>query len=259
MKNALMAALCLLLFSSCSDKLVTNNYDETEYVTVTLAAKTIISSSEQPFMARARAATEHPIPTDFTAYLVANESKGEYVKEDVVETLDVSSGMNEITIPKMSYTVYITNYEKDGLWYTWPEPIEQLPQTSETLYLFGKNTIDYSESNEGEVEVHNPYAAVMIAKNKWVNGTPKAYNTGQDYLLTSDKKWYSLYLRTKNTNTEIPINIPSYPSPIYVLDRDIEPNKVYRFTVNGQVLKDGGNLDIIAESFQEGADEEIRF
>ena len=236
---------------------------EIENVTVQLNSKELLSVVQKQMGSKAKATRastsststsatddyEHVFPTGYKAYFVSKEAKGEYTVGQVVKVIDVTAGSNTITIPKLNYEVYVTNYvENDGTEnkpYAWYKTtgISVLPAHSNQLYLFGKGDIDYSKVTEGTVELTNPYAAVMIRKNQWV-GVP-TYNYGDPhpaYTLTPSGVWYLLYIKGNNTQTTIPITIPGYNSGNYQLNRPIEGNKEYRFTIDGSVeqLTNGG-------------------
>lgn len=224
-----------------------------ENVTVKFNSKELLETRTKPFGKVASTEPvadeyeyEHAFPTSYKAYFVSKQTKGQYTEGQVVKVIDVVSGDNTITIPKLDYYVYVTNYTHSAeKWYTWDNAIEQLPQSSHVLYLFGKNRIDYSSVTEGQVELINPYAAVMIQQNQWVNGTPKFYGDNKDY--TSVTGWYLNYIRTGNTNTQIPINIAGNPNTHYTLNRAINANEIYQYTINGNVIEQGGNLGIIVQ------------
>lgn len=259
-----------LLITSCGDD-VTNNYVtyNVEDVTVSLDAQSLITSSETPFSAKNSISSfdtdyTHQMPTNYTAYFVADETRGQYTTGQVVKTYSVTEGLNNITVPKMKVKVYVTNYLKPNgnetqpnAWYTWSDAVQQLPQTSHTLNLIGNNTIDYSNVTVGTVTMVNPYAAVMIKSNQWISSAPSSYDTNQDYFLDTPSNWYILYIRNNNTNTKIPINIPGNPNQHYTLNRTIEANKIYQYTINGNVLEDDGNLDIIVLPLEVGYAETI--
>ena len=179
-------------------------------------------------------------------YFVSKQTKGQYTEGQLVKVIDVVAGGNTITIPKLDYDVYVTNYTHSAeKWYTWNNAIDQLPQSSHVLYLYGKNRIDYSTVTQGQVELINPYSAVMIEKNQWVNGTPFFYGDSKDY--TSVTGWYLNYIRTGNTNTKVPISIAGNPNSHFTLTRAINANEIYQFTIDGGVLDQNGNLGIIVQ------------
>lgn len=254
MTNTLTLAIAILgmvLFASCTK--TENHYYTVENVTVQFNSKELLETKVKPFRARASAANanvsteyEHVFPSSYKAYFVSKQTKGEYTQGQVVKVIDVVAGNNTITIPKLDYDVYVTNYSHTAeKWYTWPDAIEQLPQSSHTLYLFGQNRIDYSTVTEGQVELSNPYSAVMIEQNQWVSGTPKFYGDSRDYF--SVPGWYVLYIRTGDTHTQIPISIPGNYNTHYTLSRSINANEIYQYTINGSVADQNGNLGIIVK------------
>lgn len=269
-KSALLLCFALgsTLLTSCGDD-ITNNYNtyEIENVTVSLDAQALITSAESPFQAKGIAFDStyvHQMPTSYNAYFVADETRGQYTQGQVVKTITVNSGMNSVTVPKIKTKVYVTNYLKPNgnenqpnAWYTWNDAIQQLPQTSTTLNLYGFSSIDYSTVKVGTVTLTNPYAAVMIKKNQWVNGIPKSYATSENYFLDNATNWYILYIRNNNTNTEIPISIPGNPNQTYKLSKSITANKIYQYEINGNVGDVDGNLNIVVAPLEQGVAEQI--
>lgn len=257
------AVLATLILTACSDNSVENNYAEAELVQVTLSANSYVSVTDSPFRGKSVEFDEsytHTLPNKFTAYLVANEDKGQYRTGDLIQTEIVDSGSNSLTVPKMAITIYVTNYDDvpatlDDNWYRWDNAAEQLPQTSHKLYLYGKNTIDFNNTLSGEVDAHNHYAAVMILNNNWVADFPASYDTNQSYESVTEE-WYNLYIRLNNTNTKVPLNTITGTSN-YTLKRDIEANRVYQFIFNGDVATDTGNLTVHVQPLEEGSAEEI--
>lgn len=250
-------ALLVLLMFSC--KKTENNYYCVERITVNLHSKDMIKTVVKPMASSKKMSArststdyEHKFPSSYKAYLICKESMGEYTKGELVDIIDVSEGDNTITIPKLNYDIIITNYDNDiqnHKWYTWDNAIDQLPKTSHEVYLYGKNNIDYSTVTEGTVELTNPYAAVMIKDNQWVNGYPRSYDGNQDYLKVSG--WYVLYIRNNNTNTMIPISIAGNPNTTYTLSNSIEANNIYQFTIDGSVSNlEEGNLGVIVKPFE---------
>lgn len=253
----LVAAIALLL--SC-----TKNYHEVivvENVNVEFKCKSVLNVETEGFKTRSTAA-ELPIPTTFKAYFVSAENKGPYIIGQLITTLDVTSGIQTITVPKIKYNVYVTNYEKEGSWYTWDDATSQLPKSSYDLYLYGKNEIDYSNNTVGEVEVKNPYSAVFI-NIQYLDParTPKEYNGNKDYKKFDDDWWY-LYTR-KNHNSQVWVLMSSINgSPgnkSYQWSDDLEANKIYRFTFNndpGNTDLDG-NFNVVVDPWGDEYDEEI--
>lgn len=270
MKNLISKTVVLLaftglgLFTSCSEDITNNNY-YVDNVEVSLDAQSLIASAESPFQGKGPAFDNsyvHLLPTSYTAYFVADETKGQYVTGQFIKSITVTPGLNSITVPQMKVKVYATNYTKGGelqnnAWYTWNDAIQQMPQTSTTLNLLGNSSIDYSTVTVGQVTMTNPYSAVMIKKNTWVTSAPMSYDTKMDYFLDSATNWYILYIRNNNTNTKIPISIPGNPNQHYTLSKPIVANKIYQYQINGNVLEDAGNLNIIVAPLEEGVAEEI--
>ena len=266
---ALLAAA--ISFTSCSDETtnVTNNY-YVEMQEVQLSAKALITEVQSPFGAKNQTygtidnSYVLVMPTSYDAYFVADETRGQYTTGQVVKMITVTPGMNTVTIPKMRLKVYVTNWNnpnndemQPNAWYALNDAVQQLPQTSTSLLLLGSNTIDYATTTIGEVTVTNPYAAVMVKKNQWVTSAPSSYDTNMNYFLDNTTNWYILYIRNNNTNTKIPINIPGNPNQFYTLSRTILPNTINQFTINGNVLEDDGNLNIITTPLVDGIAETI--
>ena len=261
-KTIAVTILLAVTFTSCEkSEVITNNYS-IEYVNVTLDATELVAVVDKPMTkASTRSTTaeyQHKFPESYTAYFVSKESKGEFTKGQIVDSIQVKSGDNNIRIPKLSYDVYVTNYKHQSKdWIKWKDAVQQLPQTSDKLYLLGSNSIDYSKVKAGQVELVNPYAAVMIKDNRWVSGTPKAYDTGQDYFKASG--WYILYLRNNKVNTQVPIEVAGNPNKHITLNQSIEANNIYQFILDGSVeLLENGNLGVIVKDFTKTVEETIK-
>lgn len=254
-----LSALAGLFLMSCSEDSVVNNYDITiENVEVKLNTQELITESSTPFQksvlstnSETVADYSHLFPTGYKAYFVSKENKGNYTIGQVVAEFDVVSGGNTIVVPKLDYSVYVTNYignesQMNGKWYTWTDAVQQMPQTSQELYLFGKADINYATQTVGTVELVNHYAGVQIRKNKYVTGVPSSYDTNQNYFL-GNEDWYVLYIRNNNTNTKVPVTMAAYNGEFYTLSRQIEKNKIYKFTINGDVENTNGEGNFIIE------------
>lgn len=265
LKSILTLAVALSIFLLGCTK-VENNYITVEYGEFTLNGKELLTTvtkglNKQASTGGAVATDEydHVFPTSYTAYFVSKETKGEFTAGQVVDSLEVVSGSNTIVLPKLNYDVYVTNHKHTAdKWYTWNNAISQLPQTSDKILLYGKNNINYGVVTEGTVELSNPYAAVMIKNNQWINGSPKSYDTNQEYF--SAGSWYILYIRNNNTNTKVPINIAGNPNTHYTLSRSIESNNIYQYTIDGSVpLTDGeDNFNVIVKPFDKVVKETIK-
>lgn len=258
----LSATLTALILTACSDKSIVNDYDEAEFVQVTLSANSFVSSANNAFRGKSVEFDDsynHILPDEFTAYFVAKETKGQYNTGDLIQTKTIKEGSNSVTVPKMEIAIYVTNYDEAATlqdnWYTWDNATEQLPSTSHELYLYGKNTINFDSTLSGEVDVHNPYAAVMIKDNEWVTDTPQSYDTNQKYESVS-ADWYNLYIRLNDTNTKVPIKSVN-GNTTYTLKRNIESNRIYQFILNGDVATDTGNLTVNVQPLEKGNAEEI--
>jgi len=255
MKKILVLFLIGVLFSSCSEK---NYYDVTvEWAEVSLNAQELVAKAEEGFRTRSEGVEQeyvHVFPTSYKAYFVSAENKGDYVTGQLITTITVLPGQNTINIPKLKYNIYISNYEKEGSWYTWEDAVNQLPVSSDILYLYGKNAIDYSSVTTGTVDVKNPYAAVMIKKNDIVTGIPTHYdNADSPYVLVTGN-WYLKYIRLATTNTKVPVKYAYVQN--YTLNEPITANKIYKFTLIG-VGDTDGNLNVNVETFIETIEKEI--
>lgn len=266
MKKLLLitAIICTIFLTSCSDDTTVNIY-KIEDVTVSFGTKNIVTESNGTF-SKSLNTTEfdngyvHTLPTSFTAYFVSKETKGQYTEGEVVKVINVTTGTQEITIPKLEYTVYVTNHIKDGdayskyAWYTWNDAVNQLPVTTNNILLFGKNVIDYKTATTGIVSLTNYYSAVMIKNNISVSGIPTFNTNNVPYTLVNNNNWYLLYIRNNNTSTQIPVSFGN--SPKYQLNKSIEPNKIYQYTLIG-VGDTSGNLTISTTPLIEGKSETL--
>lgn len=206
--------------------------------------------------ATTRSSYEHEYPSSYKAYFIANENKGDYSIGQLVKTIEVTKGLQTIVVPELSYKVYVTNYEKEGIWYTWDDAIEQLPQASNTLYLFGSNEIDYKTAEYGEVEVRNPYSAVMIQDNR-IPDAPTHYDSGTSYIPTGDG-WWLKYIRNNTTNTGIVV-VFTHENRTVTINDPIEANKVYKYTLLADVPEtdDEGNFFVEVEEFKDTENREV--
>jgi hypothetical protein len=226
-------------------------------VEVQLNTKQVFNVEEDNLFrsATTRSSYEHEYPTKYKAYFVSNENKGDYTAGQVVKTIIVEKGLQEVVVPALSYTVYVTNYEKEeDKWYTWLDALEQLPPASNTLYLFGSNEIDYKTAVYGEVEVKNPYAAVMIQDIR-IPDAPTYYGNNTSYELTSDG-WWLKYIRGNTTNTGIFVKLANENRQVTIND-PIEANKIYKYTLLVDALDVDGNFKVVVEEFEKGEDREI--
>ncbi len=261
-------AVITLIFAGCEKDTKVINHIHIDNVEVTFSTS-ILSTNVNAFARTSKdipfdSSYEHPLPETFQAYFVADETKGQYTTGEVVKVLTVNKGTNTIVIPKMKYDIYVTNYNKPNneenkvnAWYTWSDAVNQMPMTSDSLYLLGDNVIDYSQVTAGSVQLQNPYSAVMVKNNKWVSGTPTSYDTQQEYTLVDNDSWYNLYIRANKTNTKVPISIPGNPNSNYTLNESIDPNKIYQYTINGNVQEGQGNLSIAVNPLEKGESKEI--
>lgn len=272
----IIPVLLLLLFAGCSDKSLVNNASEIEYVEVVLSANPMLTIAKNGFRGKETNSISfdnsysHPIPSEFTAYFVANETKGEFVKGELVETLNVTTGDNRITIPMMEFTVYVSNFNKNGDWYTYNGSIgtaidAHFPKSSDKLFLYGSKVIDYSDHNDlvGSVDLENPYSSVMIKDNQWVTGTPVAYSDGRAaYSLVGQPdenghQWFNRYIRLDTSNTGVPLK---HLDNEYKIDHKLDANVIYQFVFDGSVpVTDDGGLTVGTSGMEEGGATEIPY
>ena len=251
----MLAVVLATLFVSCTKERVIIVVPEVE---VHLNTKQFFNVEEGSLFKAAtiRSTYEHEYPASYKAYFIANENKGDYTAGELVKTIEVTKGLQTVIVPELSYIVYVTNYEQEGIWYTWTDALEQLPQASNTLYLFGSNEIDYSLSEYGEVEVKNPYAAVMIQDNR-IPEAPLHYDSNTSYIPTGDG-WWLKYIRANNTNTGITVEFTN-ESRVITINDPIEANKVYKYTLLADVPEtdDEGNFFVDVEDFKETENREV--
>lgn len=252
--NSLLAVLVLTVLFSCT-KTEIYNY-EIENVTITLDAQELISKVSKPFskqasvgkMATTNTDFSHAIPNQYKAYFISNETKGQYTKDQIIKVVDVSEGANEITVPKLKYRVVVTSYyDFSDSELRYQNTKEALPKSSDKIYLYGENNIDYSVTTTGTVEVKNPYAAIMITNNQWVTGTPKYYTDGNKEF-TSVPNWYLLYvLAPVQGSIGVPVDTQQ---GIYNINNRFESNTVYQYTFNGVGDTDGSLIVNTEEIFK---------
>jgi hypothetical protein len=185
------------------------------------------------------------VPTKFTAYLIAHETKNGYSTNQFVDSVSVHTGSNYITVPAMKYKVYVSNYKNPRLetntwswenWYSgyYSNPMgEGMPYSSTTLYLYGDSTLDFTKGAVGEIKMTNPYAAVCIYKNEYVISTPYDYNNS-NLKCGIISKWYYLYIncaKFNKTNLYILLgNFPGHPqSQNFTFVEPVTANNIYQY------------------------------
>ena len=222
-------------------------------VEVQLNTKSVFNVEQEGFSTRS-ATTEyqHVYPTKFKAYFIADEPQGPYTLGQLVATIDVDTGMQTITVPKLRYKVYVTNFEhtSEG-WYTWKDSLDQMPFASDKLFLFGSNVIDYGTELTGEVLVKNPWSAIMIEDHVLFDPlqTPLEYTSQKNYTRTPDG-WWLLYVRNKH-NTAVWVKYPgATESTLLELTLEVVPNKIYKYKMTPYTDQDG-NFTVITEEFDE--------
>lgn len=208
--------------------------------------------------ATTRSTYEHEYPTTYTAYFVANENKGDYTKGQLVKSIEVTKGLQTVVVPELSYKVYVTNFSKPDSpsWYTWTDAIEQMPQATNTLYLYGMNEIDYKTAEYGEVVVKNPYSAVMIQDNR-IPDAPIHYDSNTSYISTGEG-WWLKYIRNNTTNTGIVV-VFTHENRTVTINDPVEANKIYKYTLLADVPEtdDEGNFFVDVEEFKDTENREV--
>lgn len=282
MKQSFLATLIGafgLFFVGCSEDTIINNYDiKVENVEVQFGLKSLTTEAEGVFGNNTTMSTmsttslddtyEHVLPTSAKIFFVVEERRGNYNVGDVVEVMTLSTNTaHTITIPALKYRVYATNYDNPTLtddfekyaWYTYVSAENQLPLSSNVLYMIGSNVIDYTIPNEtGLVEMVNHYSAVMIKANENISDTtfPMYYGDSKDYILV-DGDWYLRYIRNTNTNTKVTYAYQVNGSPSGTLSRTIEPNKIYQYTFNGVQNSEDDGFVVSVSPLQNGEAENI--
>lgn len=257
-ENKVLSILTALLLLSAAWMITSCTKERTEIyiienVEVKLNAKSAFSVTEETLRS-----VSHQYPTSYKAYFISQENKGEYHTGQLVKTIDVVSGLQTIIVPKLKYKVYVTNFIKDGAWYTWNDAIEQLPLGSDELYLYGSNDIDYSTQLTGEVEVKNPYSAIMIKDDEVISRTrtPREYNSNSNYVLVGG--WWLKYVR-KEHNSAVWILDGKPGNKTIQFSREVEANKIYKYTLNTDIpeTSDDNNFNVIVEEFGETIEENL--
>lgn len=253
MKHFLSIILLSLLFFSCYE--YNDTYVKVDIVKVEFVAKSVFSVETEGFRSTA---DELTIPSNFKAYFIAAESKGPYTTGDLIKTLDVSTGVQTIEVPKLKYNVYVTNYDKSGDWYIWNDAIEQLPKASFELYLYGKNTIDYVTQTVGEVKVNNPYSAIFINKEFLDPArTPREFDGGLGEYNTFNSEWFYMFVRKRHNSQ---VWITQYNgNKSYQWSEDVVANKIYRYRFNNDpgTTDEEGNFTVIVDPWGDEYDETI--
>ncbi len=249
----LLSAIILLsaVLMSC-----TKNYNyNIENVTVQFEAKELISKVEKAFTKQASlnpansSTFVHVIPSNYKAHFVASEARGQYAKDQLIKTITVQEGSQTITIPKLKYRVVVTSYDFDEAQLTWSNLDTHLPKSDDTIHLYGENNIDYINNTSGTVEVKNPYAAIMIANNEWVNGVPIYDTDSKEFSLVDNSNWYLLYIRPENGQTHVRVPVP-LDQAYYTIKNKFNANTIYEYTFNGVGDTDGNFTVDVEEIFK---------
>lgn len=248
----LLAAAFMLL--SCTKELTT--IIVVPEVEVQLDTRTFFNVEQSELITRSTHI--HQYPTEYKAYFVSNENKGDYVKDQLVTTINVVPGLQTIVVPKLNYKVYVTNYDKTGDWYIWNDAIEQLPRASFELYLYGKNTIDYVTQTVGEVKVNNPYSAIFINKEFLDPArTPREFDGGLGEYNTFNSEWFYMFVRKRHNSQ---VWITQYNgNKSYQWSEDVVANKIYRYRFNNDpgTTDEEGNFTVIVDPWGDEYDETI--
>jgi hypothetical protein len=221
------------------------------------------------------------MPDSLTAYFIADESKGQYVQGEIVDTVvlknkktTVINGVRQTnytavdSVPAIKCKIYVTNYHKikETLYSYFNVSIYDLPNASQELYLFGRSDdIDFSRSQMVEITISNPYAAVCIREASPVMNNPVPEFIKADieeetlyyYKTDSTNTWYYLYIlcpldgkKSISTNTEVKlIGVPEYTNKKYILDKQIVANNVYTYTFHSGSSDVNAGINIIANGF----------
>lgn len=222
-------------------------------VEVHLSTKSVFNVESEDFRSTTRSTYVHQYPINYKAYFIANETKGPYTSGQLVTTINVIEGMQTVTIPKLSYKVYVTNFEhtSEG-WYTWDDALDQMPLASDVLYLFGSNVIDYGTQLTGEVLIKNPWSAIMIENHEYFdpNRSPREYNSGSNYVATGDG-WWIKYVRNHH-NTGVWLKYPGMTGNLQRgISSDVLPNKVYKYRMSTPTTSEEDNFTVEVEKFDE--------
>lgn len=222
------------------------------------------------------------MPDSLTAYLIADESKGQYAQGEIVDTVvlknkktTVINGVRQTnyaavdSVPAIKCKIYVTNYHKikETLYSFFNVSIYNLPNASQELYLYGRSVddIDFSRSKTAEINISNPYAAVCIREASPVMNNPVPEFIKADieeetlyyYKTDSTNTWYYIYIlcpldgkTSTSTNTEVKlVGVPEYTNKKYILDKQIVANNVYTYTFHSGTSNVNTGINIIANGF----------
>lgn len=192
MKKFLLLALFglfSLTFVGCEEpEMKTNSVEEEETFEASLTVN--VSYEYEASMPKAKNPgfeTADPFnpsfPSTFKAYFVSNETTGDFLKGQLVKTIDVTEGTNKIdSLPKMSYTVYVTNYVNpdDAEWYMKKDAWKYLPIYSHEIYVLGESLVNYNEISNGTINIKNTYACIQILKSEYISYAFGVYRTNEE-------------------------------------------------------------------------------
>lgn len=225
MRKTISLLLVILATISCSKDTI--NVYQKEYPTKEISLKTsiLLESSKADLFGGKKASScefpdlyKHDIPDEFNVYFIP--SSGE-----TIEFNNIKEGKHTFEIPATEYTVVVTNSNKKYR--------GELPIYSDTLYLFGQNVIDFSQTDNGEVLVTNDYSSIMVVNNTAIKSTPQLDGQNMDDL----GEYYNLYTR-KEGNSYLGINNDSKQ-----VNETFQPNQVYRYMICPE-----GTFTIIVDS-----------
>lgn len=237
-RKLIMLFMMVVMFflSSCSKKEITVK-DGGSPITIEMSLSSGINVSE---VTRASSDFTPTVPDKYKAYFVASENTESYKAGDIVRIVDVSLGSNKIKIPDLKYNIYISNYNlktisKESDLKTM---LSSLPPSSTSLYLVKEDdNVMFHATKTIQEKLINNYAAVCVAANNFVTGATYDISPSENetniYKLNGN--WYYLYIKAcaPNSMTSSTVwlkNIP-YNTGSYKLDKPIEPNYIYEFTV----------------------------
>lgn len=292
--------ILLAVLSSCSYN--SNRYEiiantKVHNVQITIGAITNVTASQSEYKLNSMTTRSNSIsnndtvnvsseitsiPDSLTAYLVANESKGQYIQGEIVDTIvlkgktsTTTNGIQQTTytatdsVPAMKCKIYVTNYHgiKETLYYHFDASVSNLPDASQRLYLYGQSDddIDFSTTKTVNINIRNLYAAVCIRNASPVtdNPVPEFMKTDTEkeniyyYKTDSTNTWYYLYIlcpsdgtTSTSTNTAVKLKgVPEYTDKEYILDQQIIANNIYTYTFHSETSNVDTGINIIANGF----------
>src|SRR5699024_5513433 len=185
----LLSILAIALFAiSCGDKSTTVVVYPQKVIK--LDEVNLLTQKDAPMFAKAKskcsfpAEYQHSLPDKFNLFFVNLSNASDYVKFQEVE-----ERTRTYKVAAREWRVVVTNSSETQQ--------VQLPRHSTELFLWGEETIDFSNKEEGKVEIGNPYAAVMLVDNNAVQSTPTLDGTQMEDV----GEYFTLYTKpTQNQN-----------------------------------------------------------